>query len=258
MANNYTLGRGEIHFSRFLPNTQIPEGFRYIGNTPEFSLTIETENLDHYSSDRGIREKDDSVPLEVNRTGQLTTDNIVPANVSLFFFGTSQIVTQASVAAADYTITDVTPGLNYQLGYTEATPVGHRGINPTPVPTVEVASALKVLGTDYELDLETGYLRVLEGGSIVAGDDLTVNYAVLANSRERMISGSTPVEGAMRYIAFNPKGKNIDYTMPWVKITPNGDYALKGDEWQTIPFSIEVLKKSIGEAIYADGRPFTP
>jgi hypothetical protein len=43
--------------------------------------------------------------------------------------------------------------------------------------------------------------------------------------------------------------------LPYVKLSPNGDYALKGDEWQQIPLSIEVLKASGKEAIYRDGVP---
>jgi hypothetical protein len=65
----YTLGRGEMHFSKFKEGTQIGEGYRYLGNSPEWGITVETENLDHFNSDRGIRQKDKSVSLEVTRTG---------------------------------------------------------------------------------------------------------------------------------------------------------------------------------------------
>ena len=95
--NNYTLGRGKVNLARFKDGTQEPDGFRYIGNTPEFNLSIELEELDHFSSDEGIREKDDSVPLEVNRTGSMITDNVSPENVALFFFGSYDKVTQAAV-----------------------------------------------------------------------------------------------------------------------------------------------------------------
>jgi len=42
--------------------------------------------------------------------------------------------------------------------------------------------------------------------------------------------------------------------MPYVKLMPNGDFALKGDEWQQLSFNIEVLKKGTLEAVYMDGR----
>ena len=59
----------------------------------------------------------------------------------------------------------------------------------------------------------------------------------------------------MIYRTRNPKGDDVVFYMPYVKITPNGDYALKGDEWQAIPLSLEILRPTIGEAIYRDGMP---
>lgn len=254
-TKNYTLGRGKVHFARFKPGTTTPDGFRYIGNTPEFSLNIESEELDHYSSDEGIREKDDSVPLEVNRTGSLTTDNIDPENVALFFFGSSEIITQASVPSVNVTIESIKPGHGYKIGATDANPAGYFGIDPQGFSATNGATPL-VIGTDYELDADNGIITFLEGSSVASeGDDITLDFGVRASTRSRVISGSQPVEGAMMYVTKNPKGDDAVFLMPYVKITPNGDYALKGDDWQQIPLSLEVLKPNQGEAIYRDGSP---
>ena len=252
---NYTLGRGKVHFSRFKTGTTIPAGFYYIGNTPEFSLNIESQTLDHYSSDEGIREKDDSVPLEVNRSGSLTTDNIDPKNVALFFFGDDSIVTQTVVASAVETLSDVHAGHSYKLGVTTGNPAGYFGINATGF-AVAVGATAAVVDVDYTVNLDTGIITFIEGSTvIVEGADVDVTYAVRASTRDRVISGSEPVEGAMMYVTQNPKGTDCVYYLPYVKVTPNGDYALKGDEWQTIPLSLEVLKPATGEAIYRDGLP---
>jgi hypothetical protein len=60
----------------------------------------------------------------------------------------------------------------------------------------------------------------------------------------------------MMYIANNPKGENYHFTMPWVKLMPNGDYTLKSDEWQNIPFNVEILKRVGAEAVYMNGNKF--
>lgn len=255
MERNYTLGRGKVHFARFKPGTTEPDGFFYIGNTPEFSLTIESETLDHFSSDEGIREKDDSVPLEVNRTGSMTTDNIIPKNVALFFFGSSTVLTQAPVASTTETIEDINAGHSYKLGVTSNNLTGYMGIDNTGF-VVEVGATPLVAGTDFEMDYDNGILTLLPASTLaVDGVDIDVTYAVLGSTRERVISGSEPVEGAMMYVTKNPKGTNCVFYMPYVKITPNGDYALKGDEWQQIPLALEILKPVNGEAIYRDGDP---
>lgn len=251
MIQNYTLGRGKIYFSRFRPNSQIPTGFRYIGNTPEFSLTIESENLDHFSSDQGIREKDDSVPLEVTRTGSLITDHIDPENVALFFFGSKETLTVTGSTGLTETFDDIQQGQFYQVGVTNSNLPGVQGIDPI---TFEVDGA--DAGDDYILHADIGMIEIVVGGGITNGSTLTITYDVRGHTRARVLSGSAPVEGALKFVAHNPKGENFDYHMPWIKVTPNGDYALKGDEWQQIPFNLEALKPaSGGEAIYMNGRP---
>lgn len=252
---NYTLGRGKVHFSRFKTGTTVPAGFFYIGNTPEFSLNIESQTLDHYSSDEGIREKDDSVPLEVNRSGSLSTDNIDPKNVALFFFGDDSIVTQTTVASHTENLDDIKAGHSYKLGVTSINPAGYFGIDSAGL-TVMVGATACVALTDYTIDLDTGVITFIAGSLVaIEGADVVVTFAVKASTRSRVISGSEPVEGAMMYITKNPKGDDCVFYLPYVKITPNGDYALKGDEWQTIPLSLEVLKPATGEAIYRDGLP---
>jgi len=266
-SNNYTLGRGEVHFARFVGETQNPAGERYLGNTPEFSLTIEQEVLDHFNSDHGIREKDESIALQVNRTGSFVTDNIDVENVALFFFGSTSTVTEAGQTVTGEVVGPVEQGLYYQLGISSTRPAGAKGIVGPPDDSNSAgaflvaendsnSSAVELSeGTDYTMDYELGRLYIVPGGNIADGTTLTANYVIKPSTYDRVISGSQPVEGVMRFISFNPTGRDIDYYFPWVKISPNGDYALKSDEWQQIPFNLEVLKRSDREAIYADGRP---
>lgn len=260
---NYTLGRGRLFFARFKEGTQIPEGERYIGNTPEFNLSIDRETLDHFSSDGGVREKDDSISLQTNRTGSLITDAISPENIALFFFGEALNVSVVGATITDELHESVMQGLHYQLGATESNPVGNRGLTVHTAPTTNIivkdtagSPVTFVEGTDYTIDMATGMLYIVPGGNIDDETDIEVTYKTTTSTRSRVISGSTPVEGQLRFIADNPKGDNLDYLLPWVQLSPNGDYALKGDEWQQIPFNIDVLKKVGLEAIYVDGRAF--
>lgn len=261
MAQNYTLGRGKVFFSAFKAGTTNPEGFRYIGNTPELNLTIETEDLDHFSSDEGIREKDDSVPLETTRQGTMITDNIDPANMAYFFFGSSSALAIVGATVTDEALTDVKKGYGYHLGITNARPEGATNLTPmTPgtaniILTTNPAGTTYVEGTDYTIDMRRGYLEILAGGTIVEGADLLVDYKTTTGSVSRIISGSTPIEGSMRYQANNPKGKNYDFFAPYVKLSPNGDFPLKGEEWQQIPFNIEILKLTGYEALYWSETP---
>jgi hypothetical protein len=253
-APNYTLGRGKLYFSRFQPATQVPSFWRYMGNSPEFNLTIESETLEHTNSDAGINEVDDSVPLKVTRTGSLVVDDIQAENVALFFFGTVDVLTTVSAAGQTENFAGVLKGMFYQIGITPTNPVGIRGVTAVTV-TSNPPGTTYVLGTDYRLDADRGMIEIIDTGSIPAASDIIVNYGVAASSQERILSGSEPVEGAMRYLENNPRGIDRDMFLPFVKITPNGDLSLKGDEWRQIPFSLEALKPTQAEAIYINGKP---
>lgn len=256
MSNNYTLGRGEVHFGQYNSGTQVPRGERYFGNTPELGFTAEQENLDHYSSDRGVRIKDESVLLQLDYAGSFITDNISASNVAAFFLGENAIASVASATGVAFALPALEQGATYQLGTTDLKPSGARKIGTFAITTPSGC----VAGVDYVIDTELARITVLEGSTkLTEGLDTVVGtYNQLAYSIEQIISKSMTVEGSLRYIAANPAGENIDYFMPWVKLTPNGDFQLKGDEWQQLPFTLEILKKGSLESIYMDGRPYTP
>lgn len=258
MANNYTLGRGEMHLGQFKPGTQTPRGERYLGNTPELGYTAEQESLDHYSSDFGIRQKDQSVTLQLDYSGSFITDNISPANLAMMFLGEAAVQTVTGGAVTGELHKGVEQGLSYQLGTSATTPSGARKVSAVTIKDATEPTTTFTAGTDYVLDPELGRFTILKGGAISDEADLSVDYTVDASTRDVVISRGQSIEGSLRYIAKNPAGEQIDYFMPWVKITPNGDFALKSDEWQQLPFNIEILKKGSLEAIYMDGRPYTP
>lgn len=253
-ANNYILGRGKYYFNQFAPGTQVGTGERYFGNAPAGTINVQANTLDHYNSDSPIKEIDDSVTLQVDRKGTITTDNVSPENLALWFFGSASALTQTPGTALTDTFPKVTAGMFYQLGASITNPTGVRNVanvvvkdDATPSPTTFV------LGTDYNVDLALGRVEVLEGGAIVSGTtNLVVTYDTTASTRQRIISGTNPIEGSLRFISASPVGIKTDYFFPWVKITPNGDFALKGETFQEIPFNIEILKMDGYEAIYAE------
>lgn len=248
--NNYVLGRGELHFGQFLPNTRQSSGERYLGNTPELTYTAEQENLEHYSSDHGIRIKDASVILQLDYMGSFVTDNIDPDNLAMFFLGATMEQTATAQVGENSTFEEVKLGQSYQLGITDDSPTGARQVE-------NVAITGAAAGVDFVVDAERGRVTLLEDSTVlVNGDTLDITYDTLASSRSRVISKSTEVEGSMRFLAYNAAGENVDFFMPWVKLSPNGDYALKGDEWQQLSFNLEILKKGAMESVYMDGHAY--
>lgn len=272
MANEtqkYTLGRGEVFFNKFKPGTNIGEGERYLGNTPEYSLTNDVETLDHFNSDRGLREKDESVLLEISSSGSMTCDNISGDNVALFFLGNLLTKSSTSVTAQKEVFTSWKRGYTMQLGTTDTTPTGVRKVSNVKVGKAASSASLNMSGDigaipgvtiidaagNYEVDTELGRLYLEPTSAEINGDiKLVVQFDVAAQSRQMVVSSNDVVQGSLRFVAHNAKGENKDYFFPKVTLSPDGDYNLKGDDWQSMGFTFEALKLPGRERVYIDIR----
>lgn len=255
VTNNYSLGKGEVSLSLFKTGTQIPTGFLPVGNCPDFSIKVTSKTLDHFSSTAGIREKDDQAVLDTERTASITTDNLSMENLAMFFLGeVLKTSVLATVTVPSETIESPELGVVYYLG-TATYPAGARGINATTVDLTQGATTL-VRGTDYLVNEDTGAIEFISGGSFVAGTDVVSGeFNLKAASHTQVISGTTPFEGALRFEATQVKGEKRSFYLPWVKLTPDGDYSMIGETWGEMKFSVEILKPTGKEAIYANGVP---
>lgn len=255
MANKqYVLGRGELYFDAMLPNTKTKTGERFIGNAPAFTVTIESESLDHFDSTKGVREKDDSVLLQINRTGSITTDNIATENLALFILGSSATRTVAGASVVAEPINDVVKDRFYQLGTSSTNAAGVRNVSAV---AVKKGATTLVAGTDYTLDATLGRIYIMPTSvTVIAGDDLTVDYTVGAYTIEEIKSGATAtIDGALRFIAKNPKGPVRDVYIPYCRLSPSGELAMIGEEWQSMSFDLEIQKlNDTTEAIFFNGR----
>lgn len=263
-GKNYTLGRGRVFFDRFAANIAVTattrgEGERYVGNTPEFSTTSSVENLDHYDSDGGVKTKDSSVQLSLDRSGAFTCDNISLENMALFFQGDASTLTQASATGVVEVLTGAKRDRFYQLGVSTSTPSGVRKVSNVVLKKGAGYSTTITPTNNYEVDEDTGRIYILPGApDIAAATDVQATYDVAASTRDVVVSKNKSIYGAIRFVADNPVGPNRDIYLPYVKLSPDGDYQLKGDDWQQMGFTVEILKKASNiEAIYVDGRPVT-
>lgn len=253
---NYTYGRYKVYFDPFVPGTKTKTGQRYFGNTPELSMTSESETLDHFDADNGVRTKDDSMLLELNRTGAFVTDHISPDNLAAFFLGEAGKTTQTSATGQTYSLTAVKQGRAYQIGSDAGAPMGVRGITNVSVEPGGGGTPF-VVDDDYVVDLTTGRITIVEGGGIADDDDIDITYDRSATSWNRVVSGdNAEIYGALYFESTNPKGAKQDFYLPYCLIRPDGDFELKGDEWQQLPFSFEALKLDDNtNVIYINGRP---
>ena len=251
-GKDYVVGKGRVFFDPFAPGTKTKTMERYLGNTPELSTTSDEQTLDHFDADSGLNVKDESVTIEKTVTGQLVTDHISPENIAMFFGG--EIVKSTVTPATALTETHAAKlGRWLQLGVTPLVPTGAREITNF---SVKIGAATVTPTGNYEVDLELARVYIEpDAPGIDAEDALIFTYDTTAVVREQIIGAGTEVRGALRFISANPVGPQTDFYWPYVKLSANGDFALKSDEWMQIPFSFEVLKlDATTERVYIDRR----
>jgi hypothetical protein len=264
-TNNYTLGRGALFFEPFAPGTQIPSGGeRFFGDCNAVDFTFKTTDLDHYASTAGVKEIDESIITQVDRSGTFTTEDISVANLALFFLGTtidSSVVGAAVVAEAvpaAYIGGGVLADRYYQLGETATNQSGNRGLVATTPAVVKIGTTVLVAGTDYIVDYDGGSIYIMPGGAADipgAPPTLSVDYTTESTTFEHVISGNSQITGKLRFRAANAVGQNRDAVVPYVVLSPNGSFQLVGDKLQSIQFNMKLLLKGSGlAALYVDGR----
>lgn len=130
---------------------------------------------------------------------------------------------------------DVQTGVWYQLGVDTSTPQGIRNVGSFAVTGLTDA--------DFTVEAANGRFMLHDDGAATAGATIETTYGIVASTETVVIAKGESIEGELAFTADNPAGKNDDYYWPMVRLTPDGDLSLKGDDWMTTTFNFEILKR---------------
>lgn len=257
-AQKIIVGAGHLYFAPNDANGE-PQGERYIGDTPGFQLTANTENVQVYSSDGPIAELLEDVTTQVTREGSVTVQHGSIENMAIWLIATAGTHDQTADTVTDETIDSIEPGVWYQIGETADDYRGVRNVtnvvvNKTPSGTPEELT----LGTDY--DLEAGTARIYirpDSPNVSEGDEVGWDYETQEESWETAVTHETgPVRGKLRYVAANSRGPNRDVLVPSAEMSPTGSLALKSrTEAVQMEYNLRAGKRGSMAQVYVDGRP---
>lgn len=148
-TNNYVFGRGVCYFAEFDENGN-PKGERDLGNCPGLTLTVTTQNFEHFSSRSGLAKKDLDVTLSVAFGSKVEVEDMSAENLALIVAGSADTVTQDAGSVTNERIYNAQGGREYQLGATSSNPTGVRGVTAVTVDLYElVNAAARVNGATY-------------------------------------------------------------------------------------------------------------
>ncbi len=154
---NYFYGHGELWLGDRAADGSVAT-FESFAEIDELSISLASESITHMSKRSSIRVKDLDVVAGVSASGKFTTSIFTATALKTYFFGSS-----AAVAAG--TITAVSLGSGLAAGDIVKIPGDYRDITLTYIKDSAVSPATLVNGTDYEIDLAAGMVKILNLGS---------------------------------------------------------------------------------------------
>jgi hypothetical protein len=222
----YTLGRGVLLFKPLGEN-----GFQDFGNVKDFSLTVKTEKLEHYSTREGIKVKDAEIVKSQEFNVSFEIDELRIETLEKFALASRTDTNITAGSVVDEAMNSVKQGFWYKLA--------HEKIRRTPAPVVTNDAASPTTyteGTDYILDHGAGAIYIVPGGNITDGTNLRIDYSYDAMTKTTLQSGQKyQIVGTLWFKGDPPKGQVLD-VIGDVSLTPSGELKLIGDDWLSVKF----------------------
>lgn len=262
-TEDYLLGRGRIMVAALSSGLPDADGFRHLGNAPDFTVNVDNETLEHFSSLAGKKTLDARVVItqEVGLTFNLEEFNF--DNLADFLSG-------AAVAAGDGDTNPATAGFG-PVDLTTAVKKGRyyqiKDANGLPAMDVETANVtlthdpggaadVLVEDTDYTLDEKNGIVHILNDAgatTVVEGNEIEVTLAADAGAVDwDEVRGLTQseIEVALKFILINAQNsdKEIMFDFHKVRLIANGDMSAIGDELAQMPFSGSAEKNTTADS----------
>lgn len=249
-TQDYVLGRGRVLLAKLDGATGLPDddGFRDLGNCPQFNLTVTVEDLRHQNSRDCIKFTDKRFVISQDLGISFQLDELNFDNLNEFLSGTTQTYDNPhDVLHTDVTIEeDIKKGRWYELRKANGSRVYN--LNATGVVfTIEKGPApgtALVEGTDFEIDRQLGLIRPLPASvTLVNGDEIIWTISTGATTPKDLDQVNAleraSVEGALLFIQDNAGdcGQRTEYRFHLVSISADGDLSLIGDEVSVMSFS---------------------
>jgi hypothetical protein len=262
-TDDYNLGRGIIYFAVLDPTTDAPLYWRDMGNAPAFTISADSETLQHFSSREGLKTLDREVTLQRTLNLSFTLDEWNDENLAALFSATQTEPTNGSVAGfTEYEM--VAPG--DALGGRWYDVVNSSGVRCYDVDSAKLvikttagSPVTLVEDTDYTMDNEMGRFFLISTAAriitmVTAGEGLDVTLTAKAGASDIYKIASlaeTEINGAIKFISSNAAddGSRREFTIHKVSLKADGDVAMIGDDWGEMPFTAAAEQNADGDTM---------
>ena len=254
-TSDYVLGRGAVYISTLVNG--LPVAWQDLGNSPDFSLSVASDSVDHEGTRIGLKQVDKSTIIRQSVSVKFSLDEFSDQNLAIFLSG-NNVESQTNAAVAGFTeytmVASIVKGRWYDLK--NSTGVRAMGITKANL-TLEKSGSPDVLlveGTDYEVDETAGRVFILSSAvNITTGDALDVTLAAAAGAkaidRVRALT-QTNVTVALKFVSINAADNDriTEFQFHQISLKPSGDASLIGDEFAKMEFEGKAEKNTTADA----------
>lgn len=256
-TSTYVLGRGKLFFSN-IGTDGMPTGFRFVGNCPEVTASLESENYEHFRSTNGLKQKDLDIITQQAIKWTATLENMDKDNLGIFFAADQDLsfvnpaitgFSGITLVPAGFMVSAATGGRWYQI--VDATGQACIGALAAKIAlaSTNATPASLVKDTDYILDVETGRVFFLDSAKVqtiitnAEGVKATVTADAGAKVTAKLGAGTKgETNVAIRFELINAQTDAVEMIFELHKagVTPNGDVNFISDEVAQLPLTIAV------------------
>lgn len=218
------IGSGDIYAERFVNG--VSEGLLALGNATKIEIKENSEVKTRKSKLRASYGAAlDTVVIKQPADVSLTLDDLDKDNLAMIFMGT---VSDSSTTAT--TVTDE--------AHTVAKLDTMIALANGNVSTVTITGFVE--GTDFEVvNAEAGFVKILSGGTVVAGDALAVSYSAGGTSGDLITGGVVPdVKMKLIMLGVNLVDQSsVRLEIPKATLTPQNGVDFLSEDFSTLELS---------------------
>ena len=219
-TENYFIGKGNVYW-KALADT----AYRHVGNVPTFELTLNLEQIEHFSSMEGVKVRDDIIVTQQTGTLHMVLEEGTGKN-----FGLALMADPAQAVSGAVTFATLS----------SSTAIS----NLTPVSSF-------VSGRRYWLtsnsDVGSGNSFIYAGGSAgvlesLASSTNSASSATAAAPVAMTVFEEAAIEGSIKFVGANDVGARVLIEALNVKIKPSAAISLIGDTIGNMTLDADVLR----------------
>ncbi len=233
-TDNYMYGKGSVFF-----RPEGESGYLHLGNCPAFSLNVELEKAEHFSSMSGIKEKDFSKVIQKSAKGSITMEELSAENLNLVMMGGGVVESEVPAQTAISTVIEVKVGKFIPI--------------PEVKSRIESCVATKVSGedfiegVDYLLDREAGLFLAQPGRGLSENDEVLLVISTLKVTKKAIRAlAESSCSGELFFVGSPDLGPKWQVKGWKVELSLSGELAFISDDIAQVTVEAEFQADRLG------------